>query len=1049
MTSDDSTRNKQLTLTVHPTFNSTFIASINVPDDGLSTTSDNANQLETILIIDRSGSMGSHYNKVITRFLPLALDLLGYNEHSKKIKLITFDSVAEISDMTVDQMRMHNGQSRGVTNMIMAISYLKAHLLSLRTGVCVRILAISDGEIDSQTETVVNTSQLASDIVSMGLTINAQCIRLFTSASQPDTRDLASILQLSTQKGNSASVTDILATTDEKIFAETIVSLFQNDGLNRTTKLTTADKSLIIQVNPWSDPTYIVTLVPGANTFWLSYIPSTPFIIDGSNASIDVIVSSPLTEENFTAIIGPQVNFFSKKIKVLKVINTESAKSEINQIMGYFTDIEKKLFYQDTSINKLLQNPSLKTRIEYFKKLIQRKKKSIVSSMAQIANDDRVSMLNAAQQADYLRSIVKEDKNAKNLAKRAERCGLNFTETVQAEAIKIAENLHQLQGIDDSDHARSFYSQETTLGGIRAVADLANQGLIHDLDCCDILQLINIVGIACSGQIGNYASPLCWRADEIFPNCFLSVSDLTMACLQSGNSDAAISPPGFPNKKITNVIPVFDDNRVFLFMKKFCPSILEFSASIGMRRLIVGVPMTNTYTIVAGLWALVPVLNKDKSNLVISTWTNLVNTFDLAIGPYFDPVMPYLVDQDPKMSYYIGNNGLTNMISPMYRLIKDGNMKNMGRILRAIYSYEIYQVVRLQIKNHPDDNKATFIRETLNKLLSVDPDQFGTEPKDLFVDESNPVFHEEWSVDMPTLATTCDSFNVINSMFLLPSFLAAAAAKSHDETVRQIRAVPPLSDELICNAMEIKAGCTLSMYQLYSVVQSFLFDSKQARVDDDGHAMKIIDLQREGLAKKMVSNYVRHEYTRVYNMKLQLKKVAEIQEMKNTMVTALINAKSMEEFNELFNTGVTIGNHKFQIINSSSNGADDLKIALLDETRNVDHRLSKICVFLLGTDENGRIIWNKGSGLRLGLNDWAHLFVGDEGEARWAYLKEMIKMRVYVYRGSWDQANRHGHHNDKPSYWALGYPTINDMRHAMSSEEWAEYVDLHRGCCGL
>ena len=171
--------------------------------------------------------------------------------------------------------------------------------------------------------------------------------------------------------------------------------------------------------------------------------------------------------------------------------------------------------------------------------------------------------------------------------------------------------------------------------------------------------------------------------------------------------------------------------------------------------------------------------------------------------------------------------------------------------------------------------------------------------------------------------------------------------------------------------------------------------------------------------------------------------------MKNTMVTALINAKSMEEFNELFNTGVTIGNHKFQIINSSSNGADDLKIALLDETRNVDHRLSKICVFLLGTDENGRIIWNKGSGLRLGLNDWAHLFVGDEGEARWAYLKEMIKMRVYVYRGSWDQANRHGHHNDKPSYWALGYPTINDMRHAMSSEEWAEYVDLHRGCCGL
>ena len=60
--------------------------------------------------------------------------------------------------------------------------------------------------------------------------------------------------------------------------------------------------------------------------------------------------------------------------------------------------------------------------------------------------------------------------------------------------------------------------------------------------------------------------------------------------------------------------------------------------------------------------------------------------------------------------------------------------------------------------------------------------------------------------------------------------------------------------------------------------------------------------------------------------------------------------------------------------------------------------------------------------------------------------KYISKKRRHVYR---ELENRQGHSNDKPSYWALGYKSIEEMFNTISKVEIEEYKKVHSQCCGL
>lgn len=95
--------------------------------------------------------------------------------------------------------------------------------------------------------------------------------------------------------------------------------------------------------------------------------------------------------------------------------------------------------------------------------------------------------------------------------------------------------------------------------------------------------------------------------------------------------DNTLKPPGF-DEEITNVIPVFDDPRIAKFLKKYAPSLLEFTFSIGMRRMIAEVPMTITYTMIAGIRGIIKTIHKKKSTAGIEVLEKFVSTLDSYAG---------------------------------------------------------------------------------------------------------------------------------------------------------------------------------------------------------------------------------------------------------------------------------------------------------------------------------------------------------------------------------------------------------------------------------
>ncbi len=162
-------------------------------------------------------------------------------------------------------------------------------------------------------------------------------------------------------------------------------------------------------------------------------------------------------------------------------------------------------------------------------------------------------------------------------------------------------HIKELDDIDDSNHNVSFYSTSTTLDGIKSVCELAkDQSVLENLTAIDIIKLLNIVGVGCNAPVGDYTDPMQYRLTDIYIGCYVSLSDMLTASEFNGGKDNLVD---FNTKKmISNVIPFYDDIRIHKFLLNYAPKLLEYTASIGMRRLLIEVPYTYEFLIESGIW---------------------------------------------------------------------------------------------------------------------------------------------------------------------------------------------------------------------------------------------------------------------------------------------------------------------------------------------------------------------------------------------------------------------------------------------------------------
>lgn len=199
--------------------------------------------------------------------------------------------------------------------------------------------------------------------------------------------------------------------------------------------------------------------------------------------------------------------------------------------------------------------------------MIASRRKTFSNLLATIANDENVSKLNSAQKADYLRQ-VDLSQNSRGLARRAAKEGLNFDEIARNEVFAMATHFNEIEDIDDSNHEISFFSQDTTFGGIRTLVELSRDENFQTFNVHEIIEILNIVGVACRGPIGDYPDPSTWKIKELFLGCNVSLSDILVAYKHSNGESLRV--PAI-DKEITNVIPIFDEHRIGAFMKKYAP----------------------------------------------------------------------------------------------------------------------------------------------------------------------------------------------------------------------------------------------------------------------------------------------------------------------------------------------------------------------------------------------------------------------------------------------------------------------------------------------
>ena len=340
--------------------NKDYVNEINI-SKSLINAKTNSASVEFIVILDVSGSMGYNVERIITKILPNMLTKLNYLDDDI-IHLIPFREWVEYHPMTKKQLENSTIRACGGNDMREVFDKLSNIILTKQT--CFRILTISDGKVSNQTETLQKGSEFAAKIKGK-YSINSQAVRFFTSSSQPDTTALSSVLQLNTV--GKSTLIDIDSHQDDNKIVDILYSLFIDD-LDSNIKLQSKTNNL--RIDPWAVPVKEIKLNPGRNVIWSSVPDGLELLIGKKDVHpVKVEKAAEVSKDNYKEILGEKINCYIQKLKVLKVVGTEQAKKEMDDIIGYFHSIEP-----------------------------------VSAKMEQIRNENNIDHLDNEQKAEYLRN---------------------------------------------------------------------------------------------------------------------------------------------------------------------------------------------------------------------------------------------------------------------------------------------------------------------------------------------------------------------------------------------------------------------------------------------------------------------------------------------------------------------------------------------------------------------------------------------------------------------------------------------------------------------
>jgi hypothetical protein len=326
---------------LHPVDDNELIATVNIDAKNRG-----VDAIQTIIILDRSLSMGDQARRLTNDVIPEVLKKMSYDD-KKSLNFITFDSIGDSFVATVNQMRTLPIECRGCTNMATGVVIAHKIFETLDPTKPVRLLTISDGIIDDREETEQAANALYNFLEGKNFSINSQAVRFFTSANQPDTTALCSLLRLNNVA--KCQLLDLCVRETNDIISTKIAELF-DDGFSGSKVLKSKEKN--IMKNPWDrETTDSLRLMPGDNVFWVIGIPKEDFELE--DEVIDKVMQPQLSVAEFQIIMEEKMEHIIDHMKILKIIETTEANETISRILKYFMSREEELFIRCPPLRKI------------------------------------------------------------------------------------------------------------------------------------------------------------------------------------------------------------------------------------------------------------------------------------------------------------------------------------------------------------------------------------------------------------------------------------------------------------------------------------------------------------------------------------------------------------------------------------------------------------------------------------------------------------------------------------------------------------------------
>ena len=170
--------------------------------------------------------------------------------------------------------------------------------------------------------------------------------------------------------------------------------------------------------------------------------------------------------------------------------------------------------------------------------------------------------------------------------------------------------------------------------------------------------------------------------------------------------------------------------------------------------------------------------------------------------------------------------------------------------------------------------------------------------------------------------------------------------------------------------------------------------------------MRIPDLKDFNSANKEVKTYIKTQYNNKYVADIAVKTKVERQILLEELLMKQTYCDNITDYIEYFKTGITRGIHTMSISDSSKIGFVNLKDNLIDLNQNIPHRIEKLRIILVGTDEKDNVVWNSGNCLRLKLDPFEEVFKKLGKDNEWEEIKNIYKTKKsHIYR---EKPNRQG-----------------------------------------